>query len=105
MIPVNGEAVARGLIVLIILSLHVDMILPLQIHFLCSASTAAGFDFFLSVILACHFQLVDLLFFYNDTINEQKNHLINNAIVNSEQLSVPEGALKLSSGLTNSEVV
>jgi len=34
-----------------------------------------------------------------------KKHLINNVIVNSEQLSVPEVALKLSSGPTNGKVV
>jgi hypothetical protein len=44
--PLNEETVASGLTVLITLSLHVDMILPLQIHFLCSASTAALINYF-----------------------------------------------------------
>jgi hypothetical protein len=45
-IPVKEEAVASGLIVLITLSLQAEMILPLQIHFLCNASTAALLNFF-----------------------------------------------------------
>ena len=101
--PVNGEAVASGLIVLITLSLHVDMILPLQNHFLCSASTAALFNFTVGHFIVSH--SISWSTFLLQRHHKRTKNLINNVIVKSEQLSVTEVALKLSSGLTNRKVV